>query len=279
MRLFEQSRTANMAHRGARSLAPENTLAAARKGFESGADAWELDVAVTADGELVILHDNTLARTSNVAQVFPDRSQDPVQTFTFAELQALDFGSWYNQADPFQQIAAGMVTKEMQDSYVGEPILTLRDALRFTREHNWQVNIEIKNAAGTPADAFVVEKVVEMVQELAMTGTAMISSFNHEYLRRVRAVTAEIATAPILAFPVPDPVDYVREMGANGYNPGRSALILEDIPTWSKAGLYVVAWTINDAGSMRELLKAGVSCICTDFPQLCAQVLAEDEWK
>ena len=62
----------NIAHRGARSLAPENTLAAARKGLELKADLWELDVAVTSDGELVVLHDDSLERTSNARQVFPE---------------------------------------------------------------------------------------------------------------------------------------------------------------------------------------------------------------
>ncbi len=63
----------NIAHRGARSLAPENTIAAARKAFEVGASMWELDTGILADGELIIMHDDTLERTTNVANVFPER--------------------------------------------------------------------------------------------------------------------------------------------------------------------------------------------------------------
>ena len=69
-----RSKMLNIAHRGARSLAPENTLAAARKALGCGADMWELDVGMTADGVLILIHDNTLTRTSNVLEIFPERT-------------------------------------------------------------------------------------------------------------------------------------------------------------------------------------------------------------
>ena len=90
-----QNRPLNIAHRGARSLAPENTLAAARKGLEVGADMWELDIQMTADGELIVIHDNTLKRTSNVREVFPKRKPWLVHEFTLDEIRLLDFGSWW----------------------------------------------------------------------------------------------------------------------------------------------------------------------------------------
>ena len=99
--------TLNIAHRGARSLAPENTLAAAQKGLDTGADMWELDVGMTADGALFLIHDDTLERTSNAAQVFPQRAPWRVHEFTFDEIRQLDFGSWFVEQDPFGQIAAG----------------------------------------------------------------------------------------------------------------------------------------------------------------------------
>ena len=196
-----RGQTLNIAHRGARSLAPENTLAAARKALEIGADLWELDVAVTADGELVVLHDDTLERTSNAQQVFPDRRPWAAYTFTLAELRTLDFGSWFNEKDPFKQIAAGAVTAEMQQSYVGEPIPTLREALIFTRDNHWRVNVEIKDATGTPGDRDVVEKVVALIDELEMVDRVLISSFNHEYLRRVKKANASITTAALVESP------------------------------------------------------------------------------
>ena len=102
--------TLNIAHRGNRSLAPENTLAAARKGLAAGADMWELDVAMSADGIPYLIHDDTLERTSNVAEIFPERGPWPTHAFTLAELRQLDFGTWFNATDPFGQIDAGHVT-------------------------------------------------------------------------------------------------------------------------------------------------------------------------
>ena len=110
------AKTLNIAHRGARSLVPENTLAAARKGLAIGADLWELDVAMSADGVPFVVHDDTLARTSNVKAVYPDRSPWTNHLFTWAEIQQLDFGSWFVTTDPFKQIAAGNVSQAEQAS-------------------------------------------------------------------------------------------------------------------------------------------------------------------
>lgn len=269
------SKPLNIAHRGARSLAPENTLAAARKGLEIGADLWELDVAVTADSELVVLHDDTLKRTSNVEQVFPERRPWLVHTFTLAELRRLDFGSWFNKTDPFKQIAAGAVTKEMQKNYVGEPIPTLREALVFTRDNQWQVNVEIKDATGTPGDRDVAEKVVALIKEVRMIERVLISSFNHSYLKRVKASNPALPTAALVETPADDPVRLVCELGAIGYNPGIEHFRPKDIPAIRKAGVEVFVWTVNDPETMRELINNGVSGIFTDFPQMLKSILEE----
>lgn len=264
----------NIAHRGARSLAPENTLTAARLGLEIGADLWELDVAVTSDEELVILHDDTLERTSNVQQVYPERAPWAVHTFSLAELRRLDFGSWFNQKDPFGQIAAGKVTPAMQASYVGLSIPTLREALTFTRDNRWRINVEIKDATGTPGDRFVVERVVALVEELGMIDSVLISSFNHSYLVRSKAVNPRLRTAALVETPVSDPVALVKGLGAQGYNPGDEWIRPEDIPAIRRAGVDVNVWTVNDPALMRALIQNGVSGIFTDFPQLLKEILA-----
>ena len=81
MTTMDTSQVMIIAHRGARSLAPENTLPAAAKALENHADGWELDVAMSADGELVVLHDDTLERTSNVMDVFQKESPGPCMNF------------------------------------------------------------------------------------------------------------------------------------------------------------------------------------------------------
>ncbi len=276
MKFSISSKPLNIAHRGARSLAPENTLAAARIGLESGADMWELDVAVTSDGELVVLHDDTLERTSNAVQIYPDRRPWLVHTFTLEELRRLDFGSWFNRADPFKQIVAGVVTSEMQQSYVGEPIPTLHEALVLTRDNDWQVNIEIKDATGTLGDQKVVEEVVALVKELGMVDRVLISSFNHNYLKRVKAANPDLPTAALVEEPAADPVQLVQALGAMGYNPGGEHFLPEEIPAIRQAGVEVYVWTVNNAQDMRTLIKMGASGIITDFPQLLSEILANE---
>ena len=263
----------NVAHRGARSLAPENTLAAAREALAQGADQWELDVAVTEDGELVVLHDDTLIRTSNAQIVFPDRSPWAVQSFTLAELRQLDFGSWYNQQDPFGQIASGAVTPAMQARYQAEPIPTLREAIAFTHENDWLVNIEIKDATGTPGDSMVVEAVVALVEELEMVDRVIISSFNHAYLLRVKDANPAIPTAALVGGPVADPVTLVRSLGAAAINPAYRSIQAGDLPAIRQSGIDVYVWTVNDEDAMRALIENGATGIITDFPQLLKNLL------
>ncbi|HEX32441.1 MAG TPA: glycerophosphodiester phosphodiesterase, partial [Candidatus Acetothermia bacterium] len=109
----------NIAHAGARSLAPENTIAAARKAQLVGADMWELDVAVTSDGELILFHDDSLARTTNAVEAFPTRAPWTFTTFSLEEIRTLDAGSWFAKTDPFGEIAAGKVSKAELESYHG----------------------------------------------------------------------------------------------------------------------------------------------------------------
>lgn len=263
----------NIAHRGARSLAPENTLLAAEKGLALGADLWELDVAVTQDGELVVLHDDTLERTSNAAEVFPKRKPWSVWTFTLDELCQLDFGGWFIEKDPFKQIQAGAVSADEQASFKGAPIPTLREALEFTREHNWRVNIEIKDASNTPGDAFVVEKVVELVKELDMVDRVIISSFNHDYLKRVKAVEPDLVTAALVDRAVADPVALLEQTGAQAYNPGLKYVDEATVRAVREAGFDVLVWTVNEEEDMRRLIEWGVSGIFTDFPQRLNAVL------
>lgn len=263
----------NIAHRGARSLAPENTLLAAEKGLALGADLWELDVAVTQDGELVVLHDDTLERTSNAVTVFPGRISYAVWTFTLAELRQVDFGSWFVEKDPFGQIKAGAVSAAEQASFTGAPIPTLREALEFTRNHQWRVNIEIKDATNTPGDAFVVEKVVELVKETGMVDRVIISSFNHEYIKRVKIAEPDLVTAALVDRAVPDAVALLEETGAQAYNPGLKYVDEKTVRAVRAAGYDVLVWTVNEEDDMRRLIEWGVSGIFTDFPQRLNKVL------
>ncbi len=260
----------NIAHRGARSLAPENTLLAARRAINVGADVWEIDVQLTADGEPVVVHDNTLGRTSDVGKMegFSEREPWFVHQFTLAELRTLSFGEWFVEEDPFGQIAAGMINKKELAIFKETSILELWDALVFSKNSIFRIDVEIKNLTGLPGHDRVVEKVVEQVEELKMTDGVLISSSNLGYLREVKALNSDITTGLIADSPHPDPAGLLHDLGAEAYHLCWEMTDADMVSLLRDKGFHVNVWTVNDETSLKKCLKAGVSGIFTDFPQL-----------
>jgi len=265
----------NVAHRGARSLAPENTIAAAQKGLEVGADMWELDVQLTADGELIVMHDAKLARTSDVRGRFPQRRPWRVQEFALSEIQTLDCGTWFVKQDPFGQIAAGVLSTSETDSYIGLPAPTLRQALEFTRENGWSVNVELKRLSSADRGTLMVQKTVDLVTALRMEQSVLLSSFNHDYLRQARGLAPSLPTAALSLFAIRRPVLYLTALGAHAYNPRPASVRAHVVRALRDSGLDVYVWTVNDEKTMRRLIGMGVSGIITDFPQTLRGLLAK----
>lgn len=257
-----------IAHRGARSLAPENTLAAARKAIGLGADMWELDVGVTADGELIAYHDDSLARTTNVEAVFPDRAPWFFTTFSLSEIKRLDAGSRYIETDPFGLIAAGEVTVAEQAALRGEPIPTLREALIFTRDHGWRVNIEIKKLP-PPMGAYpVLEPVMSLIIELDMVEQVALSAFNHAELIKAKAINPAITTQALVGYSSSEPISWPTGLAVDAFNPRYTLIDRAQIRALRRAGFGVNPWTVNDEQEMERLIEAGVTGIITDFPQV-----------
>jgi glycerophosphoryl diester phosphodiesterase len=266
-------RILNIAHRGARALAPENTLTAARKALECGADLWECDVALTADGIPVIMHDENLRRTTNASSVYPHRKPWKLQAFTLEELKKLDCGSWFLSTDPFKQIKTGNISPDELQKFVGEPILTLQEALTFTRENNWQVNVEIKDLRGTPGDVSIVEKVLDVVMQMKMEERVWLSSFNHQYISQIKKILPTVRTGALVEWLDLNPLAHLKQTGAQSYNPGIRLANPRLVRSIREQGFDVFVWTVNKETSMRKLIKAGVSGIITDFPQVLKEVL------
>jgi len=135
-----------MAHRGASHLAPENTLIAGKLASDMGAIGWEVDVSISYDGVLFLMHDNNLKRTTDVEEVFPDRKDDDATTFNISELRQLDAGSWFMDDDPYNTISDEFVDLQAAESYRGEKIPTLGEVLNLTRDYNLYLDID----AGRP---------------------------------------------------------------------------------------------------------------------------------
>ncbi len=250
-------------HRGAASLAPENTLASARKALALGADMWELDVSVTADGHLVVLHDDSLARTTNAPAIFPARAPWLISDFTLAEVHQLDAGSWFVDTDPFGTIAAGLVSPAEQAALREEIAPSLREVLHFTADHQWQVNVEIKPLLPGQENFPVVEAVIGLIEELGLVERVLLSSFAHPYLRQAKSLNPALAIAAL----VDEGEAWPTELFFEALHPYYADVSPENVAPLRQAGIAVNPWTVNAPAEMQRLIQAGVTGLITDFPQ------------
>lgn len=257
----------DVAHRGARSLAPENTLIAGRRAFDSGARMWEIDVRMSRDGELVVIHDATLERTSDVKERFPGRMPWNVHDFTLDELKSLNFGSWFETEDPFRQISAGMVSRAELDRYSSVRMPTLREALEFTLGNDWLVNIEIKDLEDGAWHNEIAELTARLVCSMSAAGSVILSSFNPDYLARVKKTDKNLRTGVLVDHIPEDPGVLMRSLDAFTFHPALQDFPTETVRRLVDSGFGVLVWVVNDEDTAGKLMRSGVSGMFTDFPQ------------
>ena len=264
----------NIAHRGARSLAPENTLPAIRKAWEVGADMLEVDVAPTLDGRLIILHDDLLLRTTDVRRRFPHRARTPCTAFTLAEIRSLDAGSWFAAVDPFGQIAAGEVLPAELRSFAGITIPTLEEVLLFVKEKSWRLNIEIKRVPA-PMETFpVTAAILQCVEQHCVPADlVIISSFEYAYIREVQDKRPDIEINALIG----PSITFRQDWGGyefSTYNADAHYTDEAQIQAAREHGCRVNLYTVNRPSEMRRFIRAGVSGLFTDFPQTLARLPA-----
>lgn len=268
------------AHRGARALAPENTMMAVELGLALGADYWETDVHKVADGSLVIFHDDVLSRTSDASAraEFGGRAPWRTHDFTFRELRRLDAGSWFLDRDPFGTVASGDVVPGDYEAIRNQRIPTLREALEFTRKHDFPMNIEIKDQVLSPGDLSIVADVLEMVRAIGADDLVLISSFNHDYLAEMRRLAPEMPLAALVEDAHPDNlVEYLRDLGAATYHPDEKLTDAVLVRELGASGIKVSPWTVNDMDRAMELIGFGCFGIITDFTHSLRKRIAESE--
>ncbi len=257
----------NIAHRGARSVAPENTLMAGQKAIDLGADLWEVDVAASLDETLILFHDPTLARTTNVRECFPDRSEKPFTTFTFEEIRMLDAGSWFVETDPFGQIGEGQLTEEALSTCRAQKVPALEEILILTRDAGFCINLELKDLPA-PMEKFPMPgRVLSMISSLGMGPDQIIfSSFNHDWLREIQTTAPKFRIQALIGDPKERPLDWGNEEFET-YN-ARSTLIEDKkIKALKEKNILVNLWTVNQEKEMKRFIAAGAAGIITDFPQ------------
>jgi len=287
----------NIAHRGARAFAPENTLAAFQKAKNFGCQMFEMDVRMSKDGELVVHHDEQLIRCTDVKAKFPGRSTYYVRDFTYDELSILDAGSWYieqlslpgAQRQEFlqtltdEELSQFVSPQDLQIYASGEIRLpTLKQTLDFARRADMMVNIELKTQPGLNPE--LTDAVVKLVEFMRLDHHVLISSFDHDQLMKVRQLAKTIATAILTSDRIENLNEYLQLLDADAYNPncysecdsmGTRKLNLDGIIHVLEGGRHVNVWTCNDKDDMRQLIAAGVTGLISDFPNRVRDVLLE----
>ncbi|MCG9125997.1 hypothetical protein JT359_00195 [Candidatus Poribacteria bacterium] len=231
-----------IAHRGASGIAPENTIAAFKKAIEIGVDAVELDLQGTADGEVVVIHDASLDRTTDQSGQIKDSSLETIK-------QA-DAGTWFD-------------TK-----FAGESVPTLAEALVAIAD-NAIALLEIK-------DVSVTESVVRIVQKMDMVEQSVIISFNSSAIQTVRSLEPRLPTGYIIGSKENiQPIQLCQQLGLLGSNLLNvdHRLVTEDfIYEIRRRGITLWCWTVDDMDRMRELQEFGIQGITSNRPEYFSQV-------
>ncbi len=235
------------AHRGAKRVAPENTLPAFEAAIRLGADGVELDVQYSSDGKLVIFHDLNLEKTSD--------GTGRVTSHTFDELRGLDAGSHFGP------------------EFAGTQIPTLDEVLDLAKG-KLLVNIELKSLDISNARLGV--DVVAAVRNHGMVDEVVISSFNPFALRRSKQAGREIEHALLLA---PDTTNWTRwgvTLGyslADGVHPEIKMVDAAYVAAAKRRKMPVRVWTVNDEADMRRMAGLGVDAIISDTPDIARRVI------
>ena len=227
-----------IAHRGGGSLAPENTLAAIRKGKELGFRGVEFDVMLAADSVPVLIHDETLERTTNGAGA--------VANTAWSDLAALDAGSWFGAA------------------FAGEPVPSYADAVRLCVELGLWANVEIKPAAGFERETGKV--VAAMSAELwrAAPVAPLLSSFSIDALEAAVAAAQKLPRGLLVEAIPEDWRDTVARLGCVSLHCSFKHLTRAQARAVKDAGCALLCYTANDPATARELFGWGVDAVVTD---------------
>jgi len=235
------------AHRGASGYAPENTMEAFALAISQGADGIELDVHLSADGHVVVIHDETVDHASD--------GIGRVADLTLATLKALNVHKLKPRYAPACRIP------------------TLEEALRLLAPTRLALNIELKN--DTLPYPGLEEKCVALVKGARMEERVWFSSFNHQSLARIKAVDSSLRCGALYGKTPPDPLG----LGVEALHPHHGTLRGGDafVSSCHAKGLRVHAWTVNAARTVQAMARIGVDAVITDYPDRALRALGGEK--
>ena len=243
-----------IAHRGASGSAPENTITAFKKAIEIGTHAVELDLRRTADDEIVVIHDATLDRTTNL--------HGPVNQATLADIKRADAGAWFDA------------------EFTGEPVPTLTETLECIIYKTMPV-LEIKEPEIGEA---VVNKIREFELSVQRGGNptnmlawVVIISFHAPVLKTVREMDPSISTGWLIGSQNGDAspaqlCEHLRTLGSRILNVNHLMITSEFVREARQRGITLWCWTVDDIARMRELKTLGVHGITSNYPERFAAI-------
>ena len=233
------------AHRGASAYAPENTIPAFKMAVEMGADGVELDVHLSADGKLMVCHDEKVDRTSN--------GKGRIVDMTCQELKTLDFSNGV-------------------EGYANVRIPTLREVYGLLKPTNLSINVEIKSDVVIYYGIW--DELIKLEHEMGMQGRIVYSSFNHFVLMKVRELEPTAKIGLLYSEGMVDPWVYANYLHADAVHPHYLAAQAPGvIEGCKKNGVAVHPWTCNDEKAIRELAVAGVDAVITNYPDLARKII------
>ena len=225
------------AHRGSCKLAPENTLSAI-KASVGRCDFIEVDVQLSSDGIAIVIHDDSLERTSNASGKVCD--------FTFKELSAFDYGSWFD------------------GKY--EALLSLNDTLKFIKENSLYLIIEIKDMHRHVDDEKVVDTIFKEIEKYYVQDLVMISSFRAEYLPLCKEKIPSIPTALLVWKNHPKRVvEYLKKLHVDAYNMNDKLVDSNIITKLTDAGIFVNVYGESTIKNSDKLFAMGIAGVFVDI--------------
>jgi glycerophosphoryl diester phosphodiesterase len=246
-------------HRGSAAMAPENTLASVRLALRQGADYVENDIMRTKDGQLVITHDLSLERTTDVEQVFPDRTSYQVADYTLAEIKRLDAGSWFGS------------------KFAGQRILTLREWVEAVGSNNGML-LEAKDPWAFPGIEIDIDKELRSIPTFVQAlrkGNVIMQSGDEPWLRAYHQLAPDVPVA-LLYYTRPTDEQLVSaSTWLDAVNPALGNIDRAIVDRTHELGLKTYVWTVNFGGDMNRGIEWGVDGIITDYPLVLAQVLKQ----
>lgn len=226
------------AHRGASGYAPENTIKAFLMAAEQGADGIELDVQLTRDGEVVVVHDESLDRVTGI--------HGYVRDYNLQELKAISFDNH-------------------MEEYKGIQIPTLKEVLECMKPLGLEVNIELKTGIFWYPE--IEEKTAEIVRQAEMETKVIYSSFNHYSVQKIRKIQPQAKTAYLYSDVFLNIEKYAQDTGVDGIHPAVYHMKMADFAEkYKNSQLKVRVWTVNDEKDMERFISEGYEAIITNYP-------------